>query len=47
MSNGKMCCSDCSDAYLEINKGDKLSVIVETKLGYIVKKKGVIGWYQI
>lgn len=38
-------CSDFSDAYLEIGEGDKLSVIEETTLGYIVKKDGVIGWY--
>lgn len=38
-------CSDFSDAYLEIAEGDKLSVIEETTMGYIVKKHGVIGWY--
>ena len=38
-------CSDFSDAYLEIVEGDKLSVIEETTMGYIVKKHGVIGWY--
>ncbi len=38
-------CSDFSDAYLEISEGDKLSVIEETSMGYIVKKHGVIGWY--
>ena len=40
-----LCCSDYSDAYLEVNRGDKLSVIEETSAGYIVKKDGVIGWY--
>lgn len=38
-------CSDFSDANLEIEEGDKLSVIEETTLGYIVKKHGMIGWY--
>ncbi len=28
-----------------IAEGDKLSVIEETTMGYIVKKQGVIGWY--
>ncbi|MBR4085350.1 MAG: metallophosphoesterase [Lachnospiraceae bacterium] len=38
-------CSDFSDTCLEIAVGDKLSVIQETSMGYIVKKDGVIGWY--
>lgn len=38
-------CSDYTDAYLEVRNGDKLSVIEETSIGYIVKKNGVIGWY--
>ena len=46
-SNGQVCCSDCSDAYLGIEKGDKLSVVAETSIGYIVKKNGKIGWYQV
>lgn len=40
-------CSDFSDAYPEIAEGDKLSVIEETTMGYIVKKHGVIGWYVL
>lgn len=38
-------CSDFSDAKLEIDEGDILSVIEETTFGHIVKKQGVIGWY--
>ena len=38
-------CSDYTDVYLEVAKGDKLSVIEETSIGYIVKKDGIIGWY--
>ena len=46
-SQGKVCCSDCSDAYLAIEQGDTLSVIAETSVGSIVKKNGVIGWYRV
>lgn len=38
-------CSDFSDTYLEVAEGDALSVVLETSIGYIVKKDGVIGWY--
>lgn len=38
-------CSDYTDVCLEVEKGDKLSVIEETSMGYIAKKDGVIGWY--
>lgn len=40
-------CDDCNDAYLEIKEGDVLSVIADTSAGYIVKKEGVMGWYNI
>ncbi len=39
-------CSDYSDARLGVKQGDRLSVIEETAAGYIVKKDGVIGWYE-
>lgn len=39
-------CSDYSDARLEVKQGDRLSVIEKTSAGYIVKKGGVIGWYE-
>lgn len=38
-------CSDYTDVYLEVKEGDRLSVIEETSMGYLVKKDGVIGWY--
>lgn len=38
-------CSDFSDTYLEVAEGDRLSVVLETSIGCIVKKNGVIGWY--
>ena len=44
-SDGKLCCSSCSDACLEAAAGDRLSVIEETSIGYIAKKDGLIGWY--
>lgn len=44
--NGKTYCDDYSDACLEISAGDRLSVINATSRGYVVKKKGVIGWYE-
>lgn len=39
-------CNDYSDAYLEVSAGDKLSVIEQLSVGYIVKKNGFIGWYK-
>ncbi len=38
-------CDDYSDALLEVNTGDSLSVIKDTSIGKIVKKDGIIGWY--
>ena len=37
---------DFNDNCLEVNKGDKLSVISQTLYGAIVKKDGKIGWYM-
>ena len=38
-------CDDYSDALLEVNTGDRLSVVKETSIGMIVKKDGELGWY--
>lgn len=38
-------CEDYTDYTLEVEAGDKLSLIHETSKGYIVKKNGVTGWY--
>lgn len=36
---------DYTDYRLQIEKGDRLSLIRKTPLGYFVKKNGVIGWF--
>ncbi len=38
-------CSDFSDARLEVHEGEELSVVEESAMGYVIKKKGYIGWY--
>lgn len=38
-------CNDCTDYILPLNPGDEVSVIEETSRGYLVKHKGVSGWY--
>ncbi len=45
-AEGQLKCEDCSDALLEIKKGDLLSVIEKTSIGWVVKKDGVMGWYR-
>lgn len=45
-ADNKAYCYDCSDEYLAIEEGDMLSVIAETSVGRIVKKDGLIGWYN-
>lgn len=45
-SGDKLCCTDYNDEYLEIEEGDKLSLLEENALGMLVKKDGVIGWYE-
>lgn len=36
---------DYTDYRLQVEKGDRLSLIRKTPLGYFVKKNGVIGWF--
>lgn len=38
-------CNDCTDLVLELHEGDEVSVVEETSRGYLVKHKGVSGWY--
>ncbi len=38
-------CNDSTDYVLPLKAGDRVSVIEETSLGYLVKHKGVSGWY--
>ena len=45
-AEGQLKCEDCSDALLEIKKGDLLSVVEKTSIGLFVKKDGVMGWYR-
>lgn len=45
--NSQAYCHNYSDEYLEIKKGDRLSVVADTSTGHIVKKDGVIGWYKV
>lgn len=42
----KLCCDDYSDAKIEVEVGDNLSLIEENPMGMFVKKDGVIGWYN-
>ena len=44
--DGRTYCEDYSDAELEVAEGEELSLILETSAGRIVKKKGVLGWYE-
>ncbi len=45
-SDGEFCkCNDSTDLVPELNAGDEVSVIEETPRGYLVKHKGVSGWY--
>lgn len=39
-------CDDYNDAHLEIQEGDRLSVLADTSVGKLVKKEGYIGWYK-
>jgi hypothetical protein len=39
-------CSDSTDYRLPVSPGDRLSIISETKQGYLAKKDGITGWYQ-
>lgn len=45
-SKGELHCDDFANTELEIEAGDRLSVIADTSYGTLVKKNGVIGWYM-
>ena len=38
-------CNDCTDYVLPLRAGDEVSVVESTSRGYLVKHKGVSGWY--
>ena len=38
-------CNDCTDYVLPLEPGDRVHVVEETSRGYLVKHKGVSGWY--
>jgi protein phosphatase len=46
ISQDKKSCYDYTDYLLPISKGDKLSMILKTSRGCLVKKDGVVGWYS-
>lgn len=39
-------CDDYTDYRLPVDIGDRLSIIKETSIGYLVKKDGISGWYN-
>jgi protein phosphatase len=47
LSQDKKSCYDYTDYLLPISKGDKLSLMLETSRGCLVKKDGVVGWYNV
>ena len=44
--DGRLHYSDYADTLLDVESGDRLSVIVQTSEGYYCKKDGLIGWYK-
>lgn len=38
-------CNDSTDLVLELNAGDKVSIVEETSRGWLVKHNGTSGWY--
>lgn len=38
-------CNDYSDCWIQVEKGEELSVVERTSVGLIVKKQGRVGWY--
>lgn len=44
--DGRMCCSDYTDAVLPLRAGDEVSVLGSYRRGYLVRKDGVQGWYD-
>ena len=39
-------CNDCTDYVLPLKEGDTVRVVEESTRGYLVKHKGVSGWYR-
>lgn len=39
-----MCCYDCTDYFLSVKKGDKVSIIEKASSQTLAKKDGIIGW---
>ena len=39
-------CNDCTDYVLPLKEGDTVRVVEESSRGYLVKHKGVSGWYR-
>lgn len=46
LRGGQAYCQDSTDYRLPVEKGDLLSLVAETKSGFLVKKDGVTGWYH-
>lgn len=44
--DGQTHCKDVTDYRVPVQKGDALSVVMETAYGTLVKKDGVTGWYD-
>lgn len=44
--DGRLCCSDYTDAILTLHAGDEVSVLGSYQRGYLVRKNGVQGWYD-
>ncbi len=44
--DGRLHYCDYADTLLDVEPGDRLSVIVQTSAGYYCKKDGLIGWYK-
>lgn len=38
-------CEDSTDYCLPVQAGDRVSIVEETKQGYLIKKDGITGWY--
>lgn len=43
---GRLHYSDYADTLLDVEPGERLSVILQTSAGYYCKKDGLIGWYK-
>lgn len=45
-SDGVTCAEEGTDYLLPVEEGDEVSVVRETSRGYLVKKAGIVGWYD-